>query len=617
MTRFRDTSPRLTFHLLACAAALGLAACGGPPPEVERNEFPVPKDAEVSGNEPGKYGGVFVISDSTEPKTFNFLVPADQASSSAMGRFLAGLVTLDPLKTETVPALAKSWDISEDKKTYTYHLREGIKWSDGEPFTADDVIFTFDCIFAEDQDPETGEMIPRYPNRYIAQFTFGGERLQYRKIDDYTVEFVTPELYSPFVNDVGFISIVPRHKLYDAYADGSLLEMWSTQTAIETPEELVGLGPFRVFSYSPGERIVYEPNPHYWRVDRDGQRLPYLDFLVVKFVKDANTEVVLFASGQLDASAIPATDEAWVKLGQKPHDYTLYDRGPSPSAGFMWFNMKPGENEEGVPYVKPHKLAWFQDKRFRQAIMYAFDREGIARGVYFGRAEPLDSVISQGNPKWHNPNVKKYRRDVTKARQLLTEAGFTTNASGQLLGPQGNPVEIELLLFEGSQRMTEMATTLKENLAELGIKLRINYVDFGVVIQKIDNTFDYEMSAIGWGSSAGASDPSGGKALYVSSGIYHVWNPKQETPATAWEARIDELITASEQTFNEDERIRIYGEVQDILAEEAPLLYLMTPYGYSGIKNKWQGVIVPPTGTILWNLDQLWTEETTWEEATE
>ncbi|MGE9293370.1 MAG: ABC transporter substrate-binding protein, partial [Puniceicoccales bacterium] len=173
----------------------------------------------------------------------------------------------------------------------------------------------------------------------------------------------------------------------------------------------------------------------------------------------------------------------------------------------------------------------------------------------------------------------------------------------------GHPVEIELLVFDGSQRMTEMATTLKENLATIGIALRINYVDFAVVIQKIDNTFDYEMSAIGWGSSAGATDPSGSKALYASSGIYHIWNPKQETPATEWEARIDELITAQEKTFDEAERVQLFGEIQTIMAEELPLLYLMTPYGYSGVRNKWKNVVVPPSGTLLWNLDELWTEE--------
>ncbi|WOO40944.1 ABC transporter substrate-binding protein [Rubellicoccus peritrichatus] len=593
---------------LGITLAVLLAGCSKPP-KVKRGEFPLPEGVEVAECETGKYGGAFVISETTEPKTFNFLVPADQSSNLAQSRFQEGLVGWDPMETKTIPALATSWEIADDKKTYTFHLRKGVKWNDGEPFTADDVIFTFDAIFAEEEDPDTGEMKPRFPSRYIAQYTFGGKRLEYRKVDDYTVEFFTPNIYSPFINDIGFVAIFPKHKLYDSYLDGTLLEQWSSQTAIDHPEELVGTGPFKVFSYKPGERIVFEANPHYWRADRDGNRLPYLDFLVTKFVKDANTQTILFATGELDAAAISATDEAWVRMGEETYDFTLYNRGPAPSIGFMWFNLNPGENDEGVPYVKPYKLKWFKDKRFRQAVMYAFDREGIAKGVYFGRAEPLDSVISQGNPKWHNPNVRKYRRDMDKARALLKDAGFTWDAEDNLIGPKGNPVEIELMLFEGSQRITEMATTLKQDLAELGINLRLSYVDFGVVIQKLDNTFDYEMSVIGWGSSAGATDPSGGKSLYISSGIYHVWHPKQETPATEWEARIDELMNAQEQTFDESERIKFFGEIQEIFAEEAPLFFMMTPYGYSGIKNKWNNVRVPPSGTLIWNIDELWTEE--------
>ncbi|MBC2594815.1 ABC transporter substrate-binding protein [Ruficoccus amylovorans] len=593
---------------IGLVAALLLASCGEPP-KVERGQYPLPEGVETAQCEPGQYGGVFILTEVTEPKTFNFLVPSDAASSSAMGKFLVGLVGWDPVKTENIPALAESWEIGEDKKTYTFHLRRGISWSDGEPFSADDVIFTFDCIFAEERDPQTGQMRPRFPNRYIGQYTIGGERIRYRKIDQYTVEFYTPQLYSPFLNDIGFAPIIPKHKLYAAFKDGTLLEQWSTQTAIEHPEELVGLGPFKVFSYHPGERIVYEPNPHYWRADREGQRLPYIDFLVVKYMKDQNADVVLFATGQIDAAAISASDEAWVRKGEQAHDFTLYERGPTPQVSFFWFNLKPGTDKNGVPYVPPYKMAWFQDKRFRQAIMYAYNREGIARGVYFGRAAPLDSIISQGNPKWHNPDVPKYRYNPDKARELLREAGFDWNEAGELFGPGGHRVEIELLLYDSSPRMSEMATTLKENLAGIGIALRINYVDFAVVIQKIDNTYDYEMSAIGWGSSAGASDPSGSKALFASDGIYHIWNAEQETPATDWEARIDELVTAQERTFDEAERVKIFGEIQAILAEEVPLLYLVTPYSYSGIKNKWNNVVVPPSGSLVWNLDELWTEE--------
>lgn len=578
------------------------------PPRVERNEYPLPEDVEISSCEPGRYGGVFVLTEATEPKTFNFLVPADAASSSAQSRFLAGLTSYDPISQSVIPALAKSWEMSEDRKDYTFHLRRGVKWSDGEPSDADDVIFTFDCIFAMHTDPQTGKQVPRFPNRYIEQYTIGGERITYEKIDSHTVRFHTPKLYSPFINDIGFVPVIPEHKLRTAFEDGTLMKQWSSQTAIDHPEELVGTGPFTVFSYTPGERIVFKANPHFWRADSEGKRLPYVDFLVNKFVADNNTQTLLFATGQTDAAGIPATDIAWVRKAEEAYDFTLHERGPSPSISFLWFNQNTGRNKEGESYIPEHKLAWFTNKHFRQAVMYGFDREGIVEGVYLGRAEPLHSVISQGNPKWHNPNTHRYRYDPKHARTLLSQAGFRWNESGRLIDSQGHEVSFELMIFAGSANARGIATTFQQNMRALGMEVRIASVDFAVILQRTDNTFDYDMAMIGWGSSAGASDPSGSKALYLSSGIYHVWHPEQETPVTDWETRVDSIIEEQERTFDEQERIALFHELQEIFAEELPLIYLVTPIGYSGIKNKWRNVQVPPSGTILWNLDELWTE---------
>ena len=600
---------------MALCAAL-IAGCSQAP-KVERHNFPIPKNAEVSKSKPGEYGGIFVLSDATEPKTFNFLVPGDASSGSAQSKFLSSLTSYDPFTQEQIPALATAWEIAEDKKTYTFHLREGIKWSDGKPFSADDVIFTFDCIFAVEIDPSTGNPIiddetkqpkPRYPNRYIDQYTIGGEPIQYRKTGPFTIEFTTKELYSPFINDIGFVPIVPKHILDEAYLDGSLQEQWSAQTAIENPGKLIGTGPFKVYSYRPGERIVYEPNPHYWRVDSKGQRLPYINYLVDKFVQDQNTETVLFATGQVDASSIAATDVTWVSKAAKTYDFTVYDRGPSTSISMIWFNQNTGKDEHGKSYLPVYKQAWFNNKIFRQAIFYGFDREGIAKGVYFERAEPLDSVISQGNTKWYNKKIKKYRYNPDKARALLLKEGFNYQPDGQLVDKSSNLVEFDLMIFEGSARVAEIATTFQQNMAGLGINIKITYVDFGVILQKTNYTFDYDLAIIGWGSSAGASDPSGSKALFLSSGIYHLWHPRQKKPATAWEAKIDKLLVRQERTFNEKERIAIFNQIQDIFAEQVPLVFLLTPFTYSGIQNKWQNVQVPPSGTILWNMDELWTK---------
>ncbi len=588
-----------------------------PPPVAHHGTRPGPdEDVDVATCAPGKFGGTMVLTQSSEPKAFNTMVEAgDQVTQDVGALIFCGLVVYDPMSQEPIPALAKSWDIAEDKKTYTFHLRKGIRWSDGQPFNADDVIFTFDCIFAGQKDPATGKTKLRYPNRYAQELTFDGEQLRYRKIDDLTVEFYTPKIYSTFLLEMaGPINILPKHCLEKSFQDGTLLQQWTSQTGIDHPEQIVGTGPYIVSSYTPGQRIVFAPNPYYWRADTAGQRLPYLDFLIMQFVTNIETEVVLFATGQTDAmmsyAGIPPADMAWVTKGEKLYDFTVYNRGPASGSWFLWFNLKGGANKDGKPYVTPYKLAWFNNKLFRQAVMYGIDREGIAKGVFLGRGEPETSIINQGNPKWTNPNVLHYTYNPAKSRELLKEAGFRWDEQGRLFDADNHRVSFELMMYEGKPLRAEIVTVFKKNMQDLGMDVKLLFVDPGVVMEKITNTFDYEMTGLGWGSSAGEVDPSGNKALLRSDGSYHEWNPKQATPATDWEKRIDELMDAQEVIFDEAERKKIFGEIQAILAEQIPLFYIVDQYQYQGVKNKWRNLRIPPSGTLLWNPDELWTEPT-------
>ncbi len=593
-----------------CGAWLGLSGCGESlsreAPEPDPN---LPEDVDIAKCEAGEYGGVLTLADTTEPKTFNPLVRADQASSSAQGRFLDGLITRDLVTQEYKGALAKSWERSEDNLTYTFHLRRGVKWSDGEPFDADDVIFSLNCVFATVEEDATGDGPgkPRFPSRYFQQFTIDGRLITYAKVDSHTVTITTPRPYSPFINDIQSIRILPEHKLGRYFEDGTLMEQWSTKTAIDSPEELVGTGAFQVLGFRPGERITYTRNPHYWRATAEGQRLPFIDFLVTIFVKQGTVGTLRFTKGELDASGIPADDLPWVAPAADAQGFRIIERGPSASIFMMFFNQHRGKNDEGEPYMEPHKLRWFTDKRFRQAVLYGFNRQGIIEGVYFGHATHLDSVISAGNPKWHNPDTRKYRYNPEKAMALLEEAGFRKNAEGKLIDVEGIPVEFEFLSYDGSRAVTSLATSLKEDLARLGIEVQISFVDFGAVLNRTGDTFDYDLSIIGWGSTGGAGDPSGSKVLFRSDGIFHLWHPEQTEPATPWEARIDELIDLQEQTFDEQKRIAYFAEVQEIFAEELPLLFMVTGTGFVGIRNEWRNVRVPPSGSILWNIDELWT----------
>ncbi len=581
--------------LLSGILILVLTACS-PPPQIERPDYPLPEDVDITQSQPGQYGGIFVRSESQEPKTFNPLVSEDAYSSRTIDLLLTGLTSYDYMADEVIPALAKGWDISADNKTYTFYLREGVRWSDGAPFTADDVIFTFDALFS-----------PRYPNRYARQYTIAGEPIGYEKVDDHTVRFTMADIYAPFLNDIGFINILPRHKLQTAFQDGSLQKQWTSQTALLTPEAIVTTGPFRVFSYRPGERLILSPNPHYWRADQNGQRLPYVNFLINKFVPNRNTETVLFATGQTDAiDEISVTDVAWVNKAADTYNFRVYDRGPDASISFIWFNQHPGSNSRDQPYVTPHKLAWFQNPQFRRAIAYGINRPGLVQAVYFGRARPLNTIISPGNRKWHNPNTRTYPYNPRKAMALLEDLGFQRRPNGLLEDAQGHLVAFELLTGQGSDTAQEVATTLIENMRTLGIKVTLRVMDFGAMVGKISDTFDYEAAMMRF---TGGGDPSGGKAIYRSDGRLHVWYPEQPEPTTPWEAQVDALMEVQERTLDEATRIDFIHAMQAIFSEQLPLIFLVTPNAYSGIQTRWQNVRLPPLGLITWNIDELWLKE--------
>lgn len=585
---------------------LSLLLSCGKPPRIERGQHALPEEVLVADCEPGQYGGILVLNETTQPTTFNPQVPNNLTTNLILSRILSSLVDYDPRSEQFVPALAKSWEVSEDNLSYTFHLRKGVRWSDGEAFTADDVIFTFDCILTEVLDPETGKARPKYPSRYYEQYLINGEKIRYEKLDDYTVRFHVPTVYAPFIYDISQ-PILPKHKLYSSFEDGSFTKQWSTQVAIERPEEIVGLGPFVVASYKPGERLVLTPNPHYWKADAKGQRLPYIDYLILKFVSESNTAIAHFATGKSDASGIGADDLIWVKKAADTYDFKIYDRGPSSSVNFFWFNQHRGQNEEGEPFVPPHKLRWFTDKRFRQAVQYGLNRRGMIEALLFGKGEPLTSIIPPAQGKWHNPDLPRYDYDPEKSRELLKEAGFSWRKDGRLIDREGVPVEFTLLLVE-SASYDKIGVTFVENMKELGMEVKMERSDFATLLRRTDDTFNYDITMLGWGSSSAAYDPSGSKALYLSSGIYHQWYPEQATPATEWEARIDELIGLQERTLDMDKRVEYMHEVQAILAEELPLLYGFSPYAYTGIKKKWRNIFVPSAGTSLWNIEEIWTE---------
>ncbi len=580
---------RLVFLLLL---PVFFSACTKAPP-VAREDHPLPDGIDTARVEPGRRGGVFIQSVPGEPSTFNPLVSEDATSGGFIGLFLDSLTRYNAVTQEVEPGLASRWTIAPDNKTFTFFLRPGVRWSDGAPFSADDVLFTFQAIYD-----------PRYPNRSAFDLSVDGKPFRVEKVDELTVRITTPEIFAPFLEYVGGVGILPQHRLGSAFHDGTLQKAWNVSVAQHAPETLVGTGAFRLRSYQPAERIVFEANPHYWRADSAGVRLPYVDFLVTKLVKDINASTLAFATGQTDAEGLSPDNVAWIERFAKRYDFLVHNRGPSPNTGFVWFNQNPGQDASGKPFVQPHKLAWFTDRRFRQAISHGIDREGIVKGVLFGRGQPLWGPETPANKKWYNPNVTQYPYNPARARALLAEAGFRLGEDGKLRDAKGNLVEFTLNSNQENQLRVNMATVFKENMRDLGITVNLAFLDFGTFVGKIQDSFDYEAGLLGL---TGGGDPAGGMSVFSSKGRLHQWYPNQKTPATPWEARIDELMSLQLRTLDYATRRKYFDEVQKIMSDETPYIYLVTANPYVGLKDRWKNIKIPPLGSLVWNLDELWT----------
>ena len=578
--------------LLLCLIGLVPIACT-PKNKETRMDHPLPAGIDTARTEPGRRGGVFIDSTPGEPSTFNPLVSEDATSSGFIGLFLDSLVRNNAVTQEVEPGLATRWDIAPDNKTFTFHLRPGVLWSDGHPFSADDVVFTFQAIYDS-----------RYPNRAAFDLSVDGKKFTIEKIDDLTVRLTTPEIYAPFLETVGGVGLLPKHELESAFRDGSLLKAWNVSVAQKEPHRLLATGAFRLRSYQPAERIVFEANPHYWRADAQGVRLPYVDYLVTKLVKDANASTLAFATGQTDAEGLSPDNVAWIDRYASRYGFSVFNRGPSPNTGFIWFNQNPGHDSSGKPFVPPHKLAWFTDRRFRQAISHGIDRDGLVRGVLFGRGQPLWGPETPANKKWYNPNVTQYPYNPARSRALLAEAGFTIGSDQKLRDRAGNVVEFTLNTNQENQLRANMATAFKENMRDLGITVNLSFLDFGTLVGKIQDSYDYEAGMLGL---TGGGDPAGGISVFSSKGRLHQWYPNQKTPATPWEARIDQLMSDQLHTLDYPTRKKYFDEVQKIMSDETPYIYLVTANAYVGLKDRWKNIRIPPLGSLVWNLDELWT----------
>jgi len=557
---------------------------------------PQQKSAEeellVLPGEVGRPGGRLVMSLRGEPKTLNPLIAADARSREVIAVMQADLVHINRATQLTEPALAKSWKVSPNGLEYTLVLRQGIKFSDGQPLDADDVLFTFRVYLDE--------------KVHATQHDFlivGGKPISVRKLDAYTLVFQLAKPYGAGERLFDGFYILPRHLLEKLYEEGKFDQAGTLATAASA---WAGLGPFRLKEYVAGQRLVLERNPYYWKTDLKGHRLPYLDELVYLFVQNADAQVLKFQSGETDViSQVGA--ENFTVLSRQQRGYTMTDAGPGLEYYFLFFNLN--ETGEKTPAEMQRKQTWFREAKFRQAVSAAVDRDAIVRLVYQGRGAPLWGLVAPGNRRWGNEKLPHPARSLGRARALLKEAGFSwnngPNGESTLLDAEGKPVEFSILTSSSNANYPKMAALVQDDLGQLGMRVQVVPLEFRSLLDRIFQTKQYDACLLGLVS--GDADPTAETNVWLSSGGSHVWNPSQAHPATAWETEIDRLMEQQLAAPSYEQRKKLYDRLQEILAEEQPMIFLASPDILVGAKNSignFHPAVLEPY--VLWNVEQLY-----------
>jgi peptide/nickel transport system substrate-binding protein len=531
-------------------------------------------------------GGSLVASLRSEPRSFNRLVSRDFATEVVAMLTQARLVRVNRATQELEPWLAERWTTSPDGLVHTLTLRDGLRWSDGAPFTSADVAFTFAAI---------GN--PAVKSVLASVVQVDGQPLAVATPDARTVVFTFPRPFGPGVRLLDNIVILPKHRLEAAVTSGAIAQAWGPATP---PAEIVGMGPFVLASYEPGQRLSFARNPHYWRRDAEGQALPYLDGLVIEIVPDQNAELLGLQSGRLDMTQqhLRAEDYATARDLERKGTLRLQEVGVGLDPDVFFFNLRP------AVWAKDPRGRWMSADAFRQAISHAVDREAYANTVFLGAAVPVHGPVTPGNTTWFWPDLPRYRFDRARATELLAGLGLANrDADAFLEDASGTEARFTTILFKGNTALERGAQVIKESLETIGVAMDVVPLEQGALIERLQRgAFD----AIFFNYVTSDPDPAMQRDFWLSSGSAHIWNLSQPTPATDWERQMDALINAQAAAVDSAERVRLFREVQRLFAEHLPAMYFAAPRVFVAVSPRVRHD--PPAVNrpqLLWSADTL------------
>lgn len=497
-----------------------------------------------------------------EPRNLHPLAAIDDISDTV--RYLTGgvLVRVNRSTQQAEPELATSWSASRDNRSITFQIRRGVKFSDGTPFSAKDVEYTFHQL-----------LDPKLEAPLADSFRTGAGDPQFEVRGD-GIKITFPAPIADFVS------------LFDQ------LPILSGQSKLGIKAVL---GPFTIKDYKPGVELLLARNPYYWKSDAQGRKLPYLDSVRLPIQQNRETELARFRRG--DVQLIDTIDPALFDQLAKDMPDVVHDAGPSLDSEMMWVNQAPGSP------LPAYKKQWFTSRAFRVALSDAVRRADICRIVYHGHARPAYGPVSPSNTFWFDQKLKAPEFNLAAAIDGLKRAGFTMRDK-TLYDAGGHPVEFSLITNSGNETREKIAAMLQQDLAAIGIKLNIVTLDFKSLIERITSSFNYEACLLGLRRVE--LDPNSQMNVWLSSGPNHQFNPGQKSPATPWEAEIDALMHKQASELDRMRRKAWFDRVQEIASDEQPFIYLVNPHSLSAIARSLRNTAPTPLPPqLVWNAEYL------------
>jgi peptide/nickel transport system substrate-binding protein len=480
-------------------------------------------------------------------------------------------------------------------------MREGLKWSDGQPLTVDDVVFTYKDLYLN----------PDIPNNYRDSLRIGlkKEFPVITKLDNRRIEFKLPEPFAPFLDAVSS-PILPKHALEKTIQKKSpdgRLEFLSTWGLDTPPDKIVFNGAYKLKEYITGQRIIFENNPYYWKKDDRGQQLPHITSVIWAIVESQDTTLLQFRSGSLDSIGVTPEFFSLLKTEEERGNFTIFNGGPAYGTQFIGFNLNQGKRD-GKPLIEPIKSRWFNNLNFRQAIAYGINRQRMIDDIYRGLGQEQNSFLSIQSP-FYDKTLKGYDYNPEKAKELLLEAGFKYNSDSLLVDADNNPVRFNLITNAGNKIREAIGAQIKNDLAAIGIQVDFQAIAFSNLVDKLSNSLDWEAHILGF---TGDNEPHAPNIWYVD-GNLHAFNqqpqpgspPIQGWQAADWEKKIADLYVKGSQELDFEKRKVIYNEIQQLQQEYVPFIYLVNPLALGAVRNCFEGIQFSALGGAFWNLEEL------------